>query len=281
MFRTATMRRTTTWWTLPVLAAVLLCLGLTSRPAAAQLGGTLFATGGASSVTVMPATAGYTSHLYLKNPDPSQPDLYLATNHNVGMTVPIPTYPAGTPLEFYIYVTNTGRTYYMGDGTNNPDGIPHAVVTPTGVGQAIVGFEDLFGGGDRDYDDNVFLFEGVTPDVTPPTISGCSVTPSVIWPPNHRMVDVTVSYSVSDNKDDPADITTALSVTSNEPDNGLGDGDTANDIEIIDAHHVRLRAERSGKGTGRVYTITITATDSSGNTATETCTVTVPHDKRK
>jgi hypothetical protein len=267
------------WWTM--LGLALLSLVLTSRPAAAQLGGTLVATGGTASVTVLPATAGYTSRLYLKNPDPSQPDIFLATNHDVGTTVSIPTYPAGTPLEFYIFVTNTGYTYYMGDGTNNPDGIPHAVVTATGPGQAIVGFEDLYGGGDQDYDDNVFRFEGVTPDVTPPTISDCSVNPNVLWQPNHRMVDVTVSYTVTDDMDDPSEITTSISVTSNEPDNGLGDGDTANDIEVIDAHHVRLRAERSGKGEGRIYTVTITATDSSGNTSTETCTVTVPHDKRK
>ena len=43
------------------------------------------------------------------------------------------------------------------------------------------------------------------------------------------------------------------------------DGNTAPDWEIVDSHHVRLRAERSGRGNGRVYTITITCTDGSGN----------------
>jgi hypothetical protein len=39
---------------------------------------------------------------------------------------------------------------------------------------------------------------------------------------------------------------------------------------------LNLRAERSNKGTGRVYTITIECVDASGNVSTKTVTVTVP-----
>jgi hypothetical protein len=90
------------------------------------------------------------------------------------------------------------------------------------------------------------------------------------------MVDVTVNYNTANNCG-PA--TCTLSVTSNEPVNGGGDGNTAPDWEVIDDHHVRLRAERSGNGTGRIYTITITCTDSMGGTATATTTVRVPHNR--
>jgi hypothetical protein len=92
------------------------------------------------------------------------------------------------------------------------------------------------------------------------------------------MVDVTVNYNSTDNCG--AD-TCALTVTSNEPINGTGDGDTAPDWEIVDSHHVRLRAERAGGGDGRIYTITITCTDSSGNSSSQTVTVTVPKSKGK
>ena len=107
----------------------------------------------------------------------------------------------------------------------------------------------------------------------PLAITNVSVDRSVLWPPNHKMVDVTVNYTTANNC---GPVTCTLSVTSNEPVNGDDDGNTAPDWEVIDAHHVRLRAERSGSGTGRIYTITITCTDSMGGTATATATVSVP-----
>jgi hypothetical protein len=71
------------------------------------------------------------------------------------------------------------------------------------------------------------------------------------------------------------------SITSNEPDNGLGDGDTAADIQGADFGTAdtsfKLRSERSGIGTGRVYTIVYTASDKSGNTQTAIVHVLVPH----
>jgi uncharacterized repeat protein (TIGR01451 family) len=115
-------------------------------------------------------------------------------------------------------------------------------------------------------------------DNTPPVISGTSVDKSSLWSPNHKMVDVTVNYSATDNC---SSVTSVLRVTSNEPVNGVGDGDTAPDWEVRDAHHVRLRAERSGRGTGRVYTITITATDSAGNSSSKQVSVRVPHGQRR
>lgn len=69
-------------------------------------------------------------------------------------------------------------------------------------------------------------------------------------------------------------------VLDSEPDNGLGDGDTANDIVINTDGTVSLRAERAGGGSGRVYTMTYLAVDVAGNTSTASATVTVPHDMR-
>jgi hypothetical protein len=47
------------------------------------------------------------------------------------------------------------------------------------------------------------------------------------------------------------------------------------DWEIIDAHLVALRAERSGTGAGRAYTVTLTCTDAAGNTSTRSRHVSV------
>jgi len=121
-------------------------------------------------------------------------------------------------------------------------------------------------------------------DTTDPTLapeSDCSI----LWPPNHRMVTCTIHANASDNDGGPP--TLDVTVASNEPDNGTGDGDTENDIQNLawdDATGVitvDLRAERSGGGDGRVYTITITATDGVGNSSMAEVTVLVPHNKGK
>ena len=66
-------------------------------------------------------------------------------------------------------------------------------------------------------------------------------------------------------------------MTSDEPENAAGDGNTTEDIVIAaDCKSVKLRSERRGNGNGRVYTITFEVTDSSGNVGTATATVTVP-----
>jgi hypothetical protein len=113
-------------------------------------------------------------------------------------------------------------------------------------------------------------------DTEAPVITGAAVDRTELWPPNHKMVPVAVGYQVADNCDPGAAIVCKLSVSSNEPINGTGDGDTAPDWIVVDAHHLQLRAERAGTGTGRIYTITITCTDSKDNTSTKTVTVKVP-----
>jgi hypothetical protein len=111
-------------------------------------------------------------------------------------------------------------------------------------------------------------------DTTGPSITGASATPNSLAPPNHSMVPITVAYSTTDNC---SAVSSVLTVSSNEPVNGDGDGDRAPDWVIVDNHHVQLRAERSGGGNGRIYTIQIDASDAAGNHTLKTVTVIVPH----
>lgn len=108
-------------------------------------------------------------------------------------------------------------------------------------------------------------------DDTPPVISRVAASPSTLWPPNHGLVDVIVTYDAADNCGMGE---TWLSVNANEPGSA-----GASDWEIVDAHHVRLRAARPGRWGPRVYTITVTAKDIHGNLSTQNVTVTVPHSK--
>ena len=152
-------------------AATVLALTLSfASPAAAApvLGNMLFYTGGTVTVDVLAPTASFTSDLdlYLFSPTltvvAGQPDF--GTNHDVGRTTTFNPgtlgYSIGQELMFGIYVRNTGFTYVMGAASRNPDNVIHAAVDSLGGGVYIVGFEDLFGGGDQDYDDHNFRFTG-------------------------------------------------------------------------------------------------------------------------
>ncbi len=118
-------------------------------------------------------------------------------------------------------------------------------------------------------------------DTTPPEIS-VELSRDVLWPANHKMSDITATVEVSDVCD-PDPVIALVSITSSEPDDGLGDGDMPDDIQGADFgtedYEFQLRSERAGPGCGRIYTVEYSATDGSGNVATATAEVFVPHDQ--
>jgi hypothetical protein len=118
-------------------------------------------------------------------------------------------------------------------------------------------------------------------DTTAPTID-VSLDPDVLWPPNHKMHDITATVNVAEACD-PNPTFVLTSITSNEPDNSQGDGNTTGDIAGGDLGspdtEFQLRAERSGKGNGRIYTVTYTGSDGSGNSDDSSAEVTVPHNQ--
>jgi len=115
------------------------------------------------------------------------------------------------------------------------------------------------------------------PDIVPPSISSVSASPNVLWPPNHKMVPVVIGVAASDECS--AVTTHIVGVTSNEPVNALGDGNTDPDWVVTGPLTIQLRSERSGTGTGRVYTVTIESSDVAGNKSAAFTTVLVPHDQ--
>ena len=110
-------------------------------------------------------------------------------------------------------------------------------------------------------------------DTEPPKVTSISADPVVLWPPNHKMRDVTIDYTATDN----CEVTSTLSVSSSDPIKGGSDGDQSPDWEIIDEHHVRLRAEKANNGQARYYTIKITITDGCNAPFDTSVTVVVAH----
>jgi hypothetical protein len=117
-------------------------------------------------------------------------------------------------------------------------------------------------------------------DTRAPTLS-MNVTPTTLWPPNHTMRLVASNVTASDACDPKPSL--AVAVTSDEPVNGLGDGDTAPDWSVEQSGagvvNVWVRSERSGRGDGRVYSLSAVATDGSGNRTASAGTVLVPHNQ--
>ena len=114
-------------------------------------------------------------------------------------------------------------------------------------------------------------------DVVAPSIASVSASPNVLWPPNHKMVPVTIAVSASDGCS--AVSSGIVGVTSDEPVDGLGDGHTSPDWIVTGDLTLLVRSERSGTGDGRVYTVTIDAVDEAGKSSTAATTILVPHDQ--
>lgn len=110
-----------------------------------------------------------------------------------------------------------------------------------------------------------------------------SVRPSVaeIWPPNHKMVDVSI-LGVSDPDGDAVTLRVDQ-ISQDEAINGTGDGDTGPDGAGIGSATAQVRAERAGggkaPGNGRVYALWFSATDAAGGVANGKVLVRVPYDQ--
>ncbi|HEX8000774.1 MAG TPA: immunoglobulin-like domain-containing protein [Pyrinomonadaceae bacterium] len=118
-------------------------------------------------------------------------------------------------------------------------------------------------------------------DTTPPVIT-LKTTQIKLWPPTHQYQTINavdLVQSVVDSCGGNLSISSVyiMKATSDEPENGEGDGDTLNDMVISsDCKSVQLRAERAGGGDGRVYSLTVAVKDAAGNVGTAVFKVTVP-----
>jgi len=124
-------------------------------------------------------------------------------------------------------------------------------------------------------------------DTTPPRVSVGH--PAPLLPANHQYRTVSLDdcgIQVEDTCDgrlSPSTFHAEITcVTSNEADDahGNGGGNTTDDIVILDDHTLKLRAERDGGGSGRVYQVHFRVKDQAGNRQDGVCSFVVPHDER-
>jgi len=114
-------------------------------------------------------------------------------------------------------------------------------------------------------------------DTTPPTVKE-SLALTLLWPPNHDLVNVGLGASVKDICD-PSPVTKVQVFGNEDDETATGDGNFSPDAKNIGLSTLRLREERKGDGLGRIYLIVVKATDASGNVGFDCGTAVVPHDQ--
>lgn len=170
----------------------------------------------------------------------------------------------------------------------NDSDVPDEIYVAAGEGECgeldLVPFDGPFPPGEHDVvivDENadaaVCTSELTVTDAVAPVVA---VLDLAMWPPNHALHDFTLADCIDVVDDCDPTWTAAIDyVTSDEPDEDLGDGNTEGDVAIVASDAFALRSERQGGGNGRVYTVGFTVTDGSGNATAAACRVVVDHDR--
>jgi hypothetical protein len=115
----------------------------------------------------------------------------------------------------------------------------------------------------------------------PPDCASITTDPTTLWPPNHELHTITARGGIDPEGD--AVTLAVTSVTQDEPLDDHGDGTTIADADRAGSStdKVRVRAERSGIGDGRVYRLNVVATDAAGASCSTMVSIGVPHDEHR
>jgi hypothetical protein len=129
-----------------------------------------------------------------------------------------------------------------------------------------------------DHSNSASLFLTVGAANREPVCSAAAANPGIIRRVNHKMVPVAI-VGVSDVDNDPVQLR-ITAIAQDEPVAESGSGNTSVDAAGIGTALAQVRAERSGKGDGRVYRIAFDAIDGKGGQCSGSVKVEVPHDRR-
>jgi hypothetical protein len=143
-------------------AAALLGAASSAQADAEILGAELFATGGDITIRFEGSSAGYESLISLNGP----PEIFPNHSTAVGTEFNLGNFAAGSALDIALHVLTTGQVFHTGSGSLNVDSLAHAVVRQD-AGRTYVSFEDIVGGGDKDYNDHMFSFTNVSVTAVP------------------------------------------------------------------------------------------------------------------
>jgi hypothetical protein len=116
------------------------------------------ASAGEVFVTFLSKTAAYSNDLFLQG---SSTKILNNQTALEGQLFSLGSFSAGAELAFKIAVNTTGDTFFSGLASNNKDNLMHSAFELNPNNTVTMGFEDLMYGGDKDYDDIVFMLSNV------------------------------------------------------------------------------------------------------------------------
>lgn len=121
----------------------------------------IFTTDSTTSITVtfVESSTSYSDELDIDSPESKK--LIYAYSDSPGKILRLGPYATGTELIFGIDVNDTGMHWQSGPAGRNSDGVEHVAATYEGGCSWLIGFEDLTGGGDLDFNDVVMRVEGM------------------------------------------------------------------------------------------------------------------------
>ena len=118
----------------------------------------LVASDGDVMLTFISKEAAHSSDLFLSG---SSNVILNNQNTNPGQTFNLGSFVAGTKIAFEIFNKTDGFSFFTGLPSGNIDNTLHAFFRLISEDTIQISFEDLLGGGDKDYDDLVFKISNV------------------------------------------------------------------------------------------------------------------------
>jgi hypothetical protein len=138
------------------LALGLMAFAMAAKPALANHGVSLAAANDYIRVTIQPKGGAYNSWCWVKQEGTGWQ--YLGRSDETGRVTTLRVL-RNKELKFAIVVVNTGQSFHIGPGWRNGDNLVHAEVYQYGPAYR-VGWEDIYGSSDEDYNDAQFVVEG-------------------------------------------------------------------------------------------------------------------------
>jgi hypothetical protein len=210
---------------------------------------------------------GWTTSTDFPTVNPLQPnkgglnDAFVAEINSLGSGLVFSTYLGGSADDGgnAIAVDSVGDMYVTGF-TNSVD-----FPTANALQPALAGSQNAF-------------VTKITSCSAPPVVT-VSANPTTLWPPNGKMVTVTVSGTITDACSIVNVSTAAYSVADEygevQPSGPVSLGTGGNYSFAIPLQASRLGTDKNG----RTYTITVSAKDNAGNLGSASTVVAVPHDQ--